>query len=151
MKIVGNSIQEIVSSIELLATINSAADLTNLQELADLYFIHPQASEHLNVWFRLYERFPNDNSEGIFWGILHSIETYHPISDRLAIESVIRQPSEFPLMMVNRLLNSGIDRVGNVDLLELIRHVATTEHYSPIIRENAQHYLDDRQEKAVAK
>jgi hypothetical protein len=150
MRILKNSIQEIISSIDLLTTIDSAEDLTRLQELADLYFTHPQASDYLNVWFRLYERFPNDDSEGIFWGILHSIETYHPISDRLAIESVLRQPSEFPLMMVNRLLNSGAAQVGDVDLLELLHHVATNEHYSPMIRENAQHYLDYQKEQSVA-
>jgi hypothetical protein len=142
------SIQTIIAEIDSLTTIESAEDLTHLQELVDLYFACPEAGTYLEVWFRLYERFPEDDSGGIFWAILHGIETYHPNSDRFTVESVLRQPSEFPIVMVNRLLNSGIDRVGNVDLRELLHQVATNEQYTPTIRDNAQHYLDYQQEKS---
>ncbi len=114
------SIQEIVNSIDKLTTIDSAEDLTRLQEFVDLYFAHPQAGDNLNVWFRIYERFPTGDGGGIFWSILHGIETYHPNSDRLVVESVLRQSSEFSLIMVNRIINAGIRQVGEVDLLKLL-------------------------------
>jgi hypothetical protein len=114
------SIQEIVNSIDKLTTIDSPENLIQLQEFVDLYFAHPQAGDNLDVWFRLYERFPNEDGGGIFWSILHGIETYHPHADRLVVESVLRQPSEFPLMMVNRIINAGIKQVGEVDLLQLL-------------------------------
>lgn len=114
------SIQEIVNSIDTLTTIDSGEDLNRLQEFVDLYFAHPEAGNNLDVWFRLYERFPTGDCSGIFWSILHGIETYHPNSDRLVVESVLRQPSEFPLMMVNRIINAGIKQVGEVDLLQLL-------------------------------
>ncbi len=127
-------------------TLDRAEDLTHLQVLVDRYFNHPEAGNYLNVWFHLYERFPNKDGEGIFWTILHGIENY-PNSAKLAIESVLRQPSEFPLMMLNRSLNSGIYRVGNVDLLALIQQVATNDRYSQIIRDLAIGYLDRHREQ----
>jgi hypothetical protein len=138
-----NSIEEIVSSIDNLTSLEKDEDLSRLDELVDLYFKHPQAGEYLKVWFLLYERC-EDNSNDIFWSILHGIETYHPSADSLVVESVIRQPSEFPLMMINRLLNAGIERVGETNLLELLKEVATNVRYSSIIQENARNYLVDR-------
>jgi hypothetical protein len=68
-----NVIKETGSSIDSLTTLDSAEALTHLQEL-DLYFNHPEAGNYLDVWFRLYERFPDKNGEGICWGIMHGIE-----------------------------------------------------------------------------
>ncbi|WP_310488326.1 hypothetical protein [Chamaesiphon sp. VAR_69_metabat_338] len=143
------NIKEIISSIDKITTLDSAAALTHLQELVDLYFNHPEAGNYLDVWFRLYERFPFDDGGGIFWTILHGIETYHPTSDRFTIESVLRQPSEFPVMMVNALINGGIDRVGDVNLLELLERLATNQLYSPRVRAQAQGYLDYRQKSKL--
>jgi hypothetical protein len=137
----GSNIQEIVSSIDALTNMDIEEDLSRLQELVDTYFNHSEAGDYLNVWFLLYERCPNDDSCGIFWSILHGIENYSSC-DRLVVESVLRQPSDFPVMMVNRLLNGGILQVGEVNLIELLNQVATNEHLSPLIRENAQSFLD---------
>ncbi|WP_310483912.1 hypothetical protein [Chamaesiphon sp. VAR_48_metabat_403] len=145
-----NNLQEIIDSIDALMTLDRAEDLTHLQALVDLYFNHPEAVNYLDVWFRLYERFPDKNGEDIFWTILHGIENYHPTSDKFAIESVLRQPSEFPLMMLNRLINGGIDRVDDVDLLKLLDRVATNENYSQIVRDTALGYLDYHREKSTS-
>lgn len=145
-----NNIKEILSSIDSITTLDSGEDLTHLQELVDLYFNHPEAGNYLDVWFRFYERFPDENGESICWGILHGIENYHPTSDRFAVESVLRKPSEFPLMMVNRLINGRIERVGDVELLKLLQHISINEDYSPMIREKAQDYLNYQKEKSVA-
>jgi hypothetical protein len=145
-----NSIEQIVIAIDSLTTLDSAEDLTRLQELVDLYFTQPEAGDFLEVWFQLYERFPVDNSNGIFWSILHGIETYHPNSDRLVVSSVRRQPSEFPVMMVNRLLNAGIQQVGEVNLLELLDLVATNRDCSQLIRENAKNFLVDSRSKQLS-
>jgi hypothetical protein len=136
-----NSIQTIVSSIDTLTSLDIKKDRARLQELVDLYFNHPEAGEYLNAWFLLYERCPDDDSCDIFWSILHGIENY-PNCDRLVVASVLRQPSEFPVMMVNRLLNGGVKKVGEVNLLELLDRVIMNEYLSPLIRENARQFLD---------
>ncbi len=127
-------------------SLDSAAELTRLEELVDLYFNHDLAEEFLDVWFRLYERFPDDESQGVFWSILHGIENYSS-SDRLVVRSVKRNPSEFSVMMVNRLLNAGIEKVDAVDLLELLEGVATNDIYSLAIRENAKSYIEYKRKK----
>jgi hypothetical protein len=134
-----DDIRVIIAEIDLLSKLDSTEDLTRLEELIHLYFTHPQAEEFLDVWFRLYERFPDDESEGIFWSVLHGIENY-PSCDRLVVKSVLRCPSEFPVMMVNRLLNAGIEKVDGVDLLKLLEGVATNDIYSLKIRETARNY-----------
>jgi hypothetical protein len=135
-----NNIQEIITEIDSLTNLELAVDLSRLEEIMDRYFNHPRSAEFLDVWFRLYERCPDDESEGLFWAILHGLETY-PISDRLVVNSVVRNPSEFPLMMVNRMLNAGIKKVDGVDLMELLQRVATNDSCSPQIRENADDFL----------
>jgi uncharacterized protein (DUF433 family) len=145
-KMKGYSIHSLITEIDLLMNLDSALDLGRLEVLLDLYFNHSQAEEFLDVWFRLYERFPDDESEGVFWSILHSIENY-PSFDRLVVKSVLRCPSEFPVMMVNRMLNAGIEKVNDLDLLELLDGVATNDIYALKIREAARDYMDYQRNK----
>lgn len=145
-KMAGYSIYELVTEIDLLMNLDTALDLSRLEVLLDLYCNHSQAEEFLDVWFRLYERFPDDESEGILWSILHGIENYPSLAP-LVVKSVLRCPSEFPVMMLNRMLNSGIEKVDGVDLLELLKGVAIKDIYSIKIRETARHYIDYQQNK----
>jgi hypothetical protein len=137
----GEGIKEVVAAIDALPTVDSADDLSRLQNLADRYFIGPEAANYLGVWFRLYERFPEDDGCGVFWSVLHRIEA-QPGYEQPVVESVRRRPSRFPVLMANRLLNSGIRQVGGVDLLELLRRVAADEQCPPSVREDAQGFLE---------
>ena len=93
--------------------------LIRLDELVVAYFREPNASDFLNVWFRLFEGC-EDNTNGIFMSILHNIENFHPKCDHLVVESVIRKPSYFPLMMVKRLINGGYTEVSGFQLQKLL-------------------------------
>lgn len=112
-----NSMQKILDEIDAIQFLEENS-LFPLEKLVDDFFKHPQAGDFLNVWFRLYERC-EDNSNGIFMTILHGIETYHPQCDHLVVESVLRKPSSFPLMMLNRLINGGCTEVNGVNLQKL--------------------------------
>ena len=116
-------------------------DLFRLDDLRAAHFAHPAASDHLDVWFRLYERYPEWDGHGVAWAILHGIEA-QPDSDAHVVASVRRRPTEFPLLMVNRILNSGTTAVGDVDLLALLRSIAADESAGPAAREGAQGFLD---------
>jgi hypothetical protein len=139
-------VEQLVSAIDTLSSVTTPESLTRLQELSDRYFAAPEAAEHLAVWFRLYERFPEDDGYGLFWSILHGIETL-PRWERLAVESVRRRPSHFPLLMVIRLLNSGVKESGGQDLMQLLRQVAADERCLPSIRLDARGYLDYQQRR----
>ncbi len=141
-------IREIVSEIDALAPVNpDDLDLEILQALVDEYFSLADAPAHLDVWFRLYERFPESDGFGVFWSILHGIEA-QPDSSRFVLTSVQRQPTHFPILMVNRILNVGIGSVGGVGLVDLLRSVAADIRWSANVRKDAQGFLDYQQRRA---
>jgi hypothetical protein len=131
-------ISQIVAAIDGLASIEEAED--RLEELLTAYFTHPEAAQHLRVWFRLYERFPEDDNH-YFWSVLHGLE-HHAACPALVVESVRRRPSGVPVRLVNRMLNAGSTHIGDVDLLELLRAVARDENALPSIREDAEDFLE---------
>lgn len=68
---------------------------------------------------RVFERFPRHDGHGVFWSILHTIESiegYAPI----LVEHVMRTPTEMGVTMVQRLVNAGITHVGVHELAPLV-------------------------------
>lgn len=120
--------------------ITSPADaFWQLERLAGEYFTHPEAAGHLDVWFRLYERFP-EHDDHAFWGVLHGLEA-QPNSGDYVVASVRRRPSRFPVLMVNRMLNAGIISVAGADLMGLLEEVASDGQCPAGVRKDASRYL----------
>jgi hypothetical protein len=88
----------------------------------------------------LLERFPWSDGFESFWSIVHELERmtgYEP----LLIASVRRSPGEFNLLMINRLLNSGITGVAGTSLLAVLHEIAERPEYSERARESALRFL----------
>jgi hypothetical protein len=144
----GSGIDRVIADIDgLTAVAPDGLDLDRLQSLADEYFTSPEAPAHLDVWFRLYERFPEFDGHGVFWTILHGIEA-QPNSDGCVVASVRRRPSRFPLLMVNRMLNGGIKITDGVDLVELLQTVAADEWCLAGLRRDAERFLELQRRRA---
>jgi hypothetical protein len=142
------NIRHVVADINGLAPrIPDDLDLDRLQALAEEYFALPEAPVHLDVWFRLYERFPDSDGHGVFWTILHGIEG-QPGNEKFVVASVQRNPTHFAVLMVNRLLNGGIASVGDVDLIGLLQSVSVDERYPGSIRQDAEGYLSHQRNRA---
>lgn len=139
-------ISRVVADIDALPTADGN-DLVRLQALIDEYFVSPVADAHINVWFRLYERFPENHGHGVFWTILHGLEAQSGCAAAV-IASVRRRPTHYPVMMINRMLNGGIRTVAGVDLLELLRQVAADEQAGAGVREDAERYLEHQRGRA---
>jgi hypothetical protein len=94
---------------------------------------HPEQAipELLSV----FERYPEEEGSGVVWGVLHGLEALPNYEPEL-LRSLARQPSEFGVRMVGRLLNAGTKEVGGVSLLETLRELAAAAS-SPRIRETA--------------
>jgi hypothetical protein len=136
------NIQDVVAAVDGLAPSGPHdLDLDCLHSLAQEYFSFPEAPAQLDVWFRLYERFPESDGHGVFWAILHAIEAQRG-SDEFAVASVRRRPARFPVMMVNRMLNAGTKTVGGVDLLALLVQVAADARNPAGIRREVESYLE---------
>jgi hypothetical protein len=143
------NIQQIVAEIDGLPTVDGD-DLKRLQVLMDEFFESPAANDHVDVWFRLFERFPDDDGYEMFWTILHGVESL-PGSDAAVIASVSRLPTHFPVLMVNRMLNGGIASVSGRDLLQLLRQVAEDERNHPGVRADAQRFLAHQSHRTESK
>lgn len=135
-------IREIVAEVDALAPENpSELDLDRLDALSVEYFSHAEAAEYQDVWFRIFERFPESDGNGVFWSILHGIEA-QPGSDAHVVTSVLRKPTQFPVLMVNRILNSGRSEIGEIDLLGLLQSVVEDVSASPEVRLDAKGFLE---------
>ncbi len=143
----GRDIRHVVADIDALAPVNpDDLDLDRLQALADEFFSLAEASVYLDVWFRLYERFPESDGHGVFWSILHGIES-QPGSDKFVIASVRRKPTHFPVLMINRMLNAGVESARRVELLALLHSVAGDDRWSASVRQDAQRFLDHQRDR----
>jgi len=71
--------------------------------LGELWLTTEVTETCLPVLFRVFERFPDDPSGGVCWGILHGIESANIDYERQLRESLLRQPSHLAQIMLRRL------------------------------------------------
>jgi hypothetical protein len=144
------TLAEITAAVQAITSLANEEQLKLLDALAIEYsgLPKPEAEAGLEIWFRLFERFPDDDGFGVCWSILHMIESYHPVSDRFVVASVQRTPTEFPVMMVNRILNGGTKVVSPVDLLALLQSVAENTSCPDSIRETARGFVEHQKRVA---
>jgi hypothetical protein len=140
-------LRKLIASIDGIASATDTDQLQALERAMDDYFASPDASRHLDDWFRLFERFPDEDGYEMFWTILHGIE-HQPGYEALVVESVARFPSRFPLLMVNRMLNGGMTHVGKVDLLNLLQSVAANDACLASARAEAKGFVEHQEEAA---
>jgi hypothetical protein len=76
----------------------------------------------------------------VFWSVFHALEK-QPNCDVGVLRSIQRKPSEFPVLMVNRMLNAGIRSVAGVELLDLLSEVVANAEAIPSVRAEAQNFL----------
>ena len=89
---------------------------------------------------KVFERFPEADGFGVFWSVLHFLEAGTAYKAVL-VESVRRAPSEFGLALVTRMINSGLRSVGTVELMPVVRWLATGESVNETVRQSALNFL----------
>jgi hypothetical protein len=88
----------------------------------------------------IFERFPTHDGFGMFWSILHALESAPGSYEAELIHSLRRGPSEFGVMMVNRMLSAGHEAVDGVALVHLLREVARRSDACEPVRTMAEEY-----------
>ena len=132
----------IVADIDALAAADpDDLDLDRVSDLADEFFASADAAPHLDAWFRFYERFPTGHGNGVFWSVLHGLED-QPGSGECAVASVRRDPTHYPVLMLQRELNAGTPAVGGVDLVGLLRAVAADDRHPAAVRADIEYYFE---------
>ncbi|MGC3984119.1 MAG: hypothetical protein QM777_04975 [Pseudorhodoferax sp.] len=124
-------------------------DFTDPQSEAQLQFLDATvqaietascAQADLQALFGVFERFPEEDGYGVFWGILHALEACDGYESEL-LASVQRQPCEFNVLMVNRLLNAEVSEVEGHALEDVLRDVVLHPKATGQAVHDAKHYL----------
>ena len=88
----------------------------------------------------VFERFPEQDGYGVFWGILHALEACDGYEAELLV-SVQRKPCEFNVLMINRLLNADVYEVEGHSLEDVLRSVAVNPTATAQAVHDAKQYL----------
>lgn len=92
---------------------------------------------------RVFERFPEDDGFGVFWGLIHALEACSGYEPEM-LDSVARKPCEFNVLLVNRLLNAGIAEVDGMSLEGVLSAVIGSNAATTGARHDAERYLARR-------
>lgn len=94
-------------------------------------------AQGIGAMLAVLERYPDDDGAGVFWAIVHGLESL-PDYEPALVESVRRAPAELSLVMVGRLLNAGVSEAGGISLISLAREVAERPDAAPEARRIAE-------------
>lgn len=132
------SAHDIAKSLNKLSSVEDVVQLKLLESL--LAELNPTSltAEQYKALFGLFERFPTHDGHGVFWSIVHLLEKSSRYESFL-LESVLRQPTEFNLQMVARLINGGFTQIGSANLPALLKTVST----SPAVSESARAWASE--------
>ena len=111
-----------------------------LDALLEELFHSDSPSSGINALLRVFQRFPTDDGAGVFWGIVHGLESLSDYEERL-VESVIEQPSEFGIIMLHRLRNSGTTEVRGINLHAIFEATARNELLADGVRSRARRLI----------
>ena len=133
----------LVESLEAFTDPQSEVQLQALD--ASLQAVSPDLCgvREIRALLSVFERFPEQDGFGVFWGILHALEGLKGYEPEL-VASVHRKPCEFNVLMVNRLLNAGVMEVNGNSLEGLLLAVEAHGQATEQARREVQYYLARR-------
>ena len=111
-----------------------------LDELLHELWTEEFPKEALSPLFRLLERFPNDESAGVLWGVLHGIEAYPEYETEL-VDSLKRRPTDLTVTMAGRIANSGQKSIAGQPIASIYQLAINHPKASVEARETAQSFL----------
>jgi hypothetical protein len=141
------SINELIQSLNGITSATNESQLVMLDATLIKLSEHPQRQLALPALFQIFERFPDDDGFEVFWSIVHLLESIDGYELEL-MKSLERQPVDFTLMMVNRLLNANVKTIGNYDLMVVLQNVPHDEKQSTQVRDAAQRFLNHQLNQA---
>ena len=139
-------IQELRNHLNAVASAESENDLKLLDETLTAIFQEGFESQFVADLLHVFERFPNQDGFGVFWTILHGIESV-PGFEGALLDSVEKSPSEFTVRMINRLINAGEDRIGTTNLMQVLRSVAERGDIPSSVSQEASDFLSFQENK----
>lgn len=142
-------VEQVIQTLNKLQSMEEVTDLDTLDDCIEKLKEFPNPEASIDELLNIFEKFPDKDGYGVFWSVLHFLETMPGRYESKLIESVKRQPMEFSLQMVNRLINKGITEVNGECLIELLRDIADNESFSESARKQAQRYYDFQKQGGI--
>lgn len=78
-----------------------------LDDLLDELWSEGVVEGQLPILFRVFERFPEEEGAGVFWSIVHGVESLTFDYEPFLKQSMARQPSLMGKLMLQRLANKA--------------------------------------------
>jgi hypothetical protein len=83
---------------------------------------------------KVFERFPEEDGAGVFWSIIHGVESFKSY-ERDLVDSLNRHPSEMALLMLRRIKNTGAKTVGGIEISKIVSDLFYNERTTPTLRQ----------------
>ena len=129
----------IIADIESFSPVDE--DWQPLHELIAELLLAGPLPVHLPALFGVFERYPTDDSFGVFWGVMHAIEALPFDYESELLASVRRTPGDFNTLMVNRIANSGQPCIGGQRIGDIFREILQRPDVLPPIREQVEGFI----------
>jgi len=89
----------------------------------------------------VFERFPDEDGFDVFWSILHALESREGYEKSLVV-SVKRNPHEMSVLMLNRILNADVFKIGNESIIDILSMISKSSVVSNEIKEQAIEFIE---------
>lgn len=109
------STEKILSEIESFKPVDG--NWLRLDELVNELWEIGKPELGINTLFRVFERYPNDDGAGVFWTILHGLETLN--YEESLYSSLMEKPSHMGITMLKRIENTDSELVAGKSITEL--------------------------------
>jgi hypothetical protein len=114
----------LTDAIDRFASVEDEAQLRELEENLSKFVPSRCGEAEFCSLLAVFERFPDEDGFGVFWSIVHLLEACNGYESFVA-QSVLRKPSEFNVVMINRLVNRGVTSVEGQSLFALLASVGS--------------------------
>ena len=126
-------IEAIIKDINEYAPVND--EWGSLDELIDEAFSTNDRAV-IKPLFGLLERNQDHDGYGVFWSIVHALEALDNYQTEL-VASVLSKPHEISVIMLNRILNSGVQVIDDRSILTILEEIASNAEFPSSIRGDA--------------
>ncbi|AXT54665.1 hypothetical protein D1815_02440 [Aquimarina sp. AD1] len=109
------STKEIISEIESFKPVDG--NWLGLDELVNKLWESGNPELGINALFGVFERYPNDDGAGVFWTILHGLETLN--YEKFLYNSLMDKPSHMGINMLKRIENTDSKFLAGKSITEL--------------------------------
>ena len=125
----------------------ATGDLEALDETIRAALLEPRSDQIDGALFGIFERFPEEDGHGVFWSIVHGLERRGNYEESL-LASVKRSPSQFSLLMLNRLLNGGHELCAGAAILQILEDLSA-DGVPPLVQQDAKRFLAHQRQRGV--